>query len=271
MFSNELKLYQRSKDFLWTDEHISKNMLAAHLDPNHDAASRNINTIEKTIEWIAQRVPKGGRIIDLGCGPGLYASILAKKGYEVTAIDISQRSISYAKKKALEDNLKIDYHCKDYINDDLGQGYDAAICIYCDFGALIPNEQERLLKIVSGILSKDGIFIFDVFKHGICDDKREYRDWYYSEESDFWCDGPHFVLEENKHFVENKAWASRTLILQDGVVSKEYITWDLYYTEESIKELLVSNGFYVKSVKHDIVEKNKFTSNDVMFIEAIRN
>ncbi len=32
------------------------------------------------IRWITQKIPKSGKILDLGCGPGLYASILAKKG-----------------------------------------------------------------------------------------------------------------------------------------------------------------------------------------------
>lgn len=36
MIVNNLQLYQRSKSFIWTDKHISKNMLAAHLDLDSD-------------------------------------------------------------------------------------------------------------------------------------------------------------------------------------------------------------------------------------------
>ena len=268
MIFNELKLYQRSEDFIWTDEYISKNMLAAHLSLDNDAASRNIITIEKIVDWIISKVPAKGKILDLGCGPGLYASLLAQKGFSVTGIDISQGSISYAKKKAAEENLQIDYYCADYIKDDISKGYDAVICIYCDFGALTPEEQTILLSKVYSGLSENGIFIFDIFKDGLCENKIESRDWQYSEGGRFWCDNPHFLLEEVKHYPNQKVWGSRTIIIEDGKSPREYITWDQYYTEDSIKEMLSYNGFKVLNINNELVAENEFTSNDVMFIEA---
>ncbi len=268
MILNEIKLYQRSGHFIWTDEYISNNMLDAHLGFGNDAASRNIKTIGKTIDWIIKKIPKGGKVLDLGCGPGLYASLLAKMGYLVTGIDISQRSLSYARKKAIEDNLQIDYHCADYIKDDIGIGYDAVLCIYCDFGALTSLEQSIFLKKINCALSDEGIFIFDVFKTGLCENMHETRNWHYSDEGGFWCDKPHFILEEVKHFIDQKAWGSRTIIIQEGESPREYITWDHYYTEDSIKEVLNNNGFILLSINNKLVAENEFTSNDVMFIEA---
>lgn len=268
MFLSELKLYQRSSNFIWTDQYISKNMLAAHLSFDNDAASRNIKTIERTIDWIIDKIPKNGRVLDLGCGPGLYASLLAKKGYKVTGIDISQKSISYAKAKASDENLQVDYQCADYIMDDIGIEYDAVICIYCDFGALTADEQSLFLNKVHDALSDEGIFIFDVFKTGLCGNMQEHRDWGYSDEGGFWCEGPHFLLEEVKHFADQKAWGSRTIIIEEGKSPREYITWDNYYTEDGIKQLLYNNGFDVLSINNKLIDKNEFTSNDVMFIEA---
>lgn len=268
MVLNELKLYQRSENFIWTDDYISKKMLAAHLNFDSDAASRNIITIDKTIDWIIEKIPKNGKILDLGCGPGLYASLLEKNGYSVTGIDISQRSISHAEKKATEENLQIEYQCIDYIKDDIGMGYDAVICIYCDFGALTADEQLLLLKKIHCALSDDGILIFDVFKTGLCDNMMEKRDWHHSDGGRFWCDRPHFLLEEVKHFIDQKVWGSRTIIIEEGQNPREYIMWDHYYTEDNIKELLFNNGFSVLSINNDLISKNDFISNDVMFIEA---
>lgn len=268
MLINELKLYQRSDSFIWTDEHISKNMLSAHLDFESDAASRNMKTIEKTIEWLVDKIPNGGKILDLGCGPGLYSSLLAKKGYSVTGVDISDRSISYAKNKAVEENLQIDYQCVNYIKDAIGTGYDAVICIYCDFGALIPEEQSVLLKKIYGGLSDNGAFIFDVFKAGLCDKMQEYRSWYYSGEESFWTDKPHFILEELKHFIDYKTWGSRTIIIEEGKNPREFITWDNYYTEDDIENVLNNSRFNIESINNKLVAENEFTSNDVMFIEA---
>ncbi|MDF2519974.1 MAG: class SAM-dependent methyltransferase [Clostridia bacterium] len=268
MIINELKLYQRSVHSIWTDEYISKGMLAAHLNLDNDAASRNIKTIEKTVDWIIERIPEGGKVLDLGCGPGLYSSLLARKGYSVTGIDISQHSISYAKSKAAEDKLQIYYYCADYIKEDIGKGYDAAICIYCDFGALIPDEQAVFLNKVHHALSDNGILILDVFKTGLCDNKQESRDWYFSESGGFWCSRPHLILDEVKHFPAEKVWGARTVIIEEGKSPREYITWDNYYTEDDIKRVLDDNGFYVLSINNELVAENEFTSSDVMFIEA---
>jgi len=65
MIVNNLQLYQCSKSFIWTDEHISKNMLAAHLDLDSDAASRNISTIKKTVEWISSVSKENAKILDV--------------------------------------------------------------------------------------------------------------------------------------------------------------------------------------------------------------
>ncbi|MBA7480948.1 hypothetical protein ES707_16415 [subsurface metagenome] len=65
MIVNNLQLYQRSKSFIWTDKHISKNMLAAHLDLDSDVASRNISTIIKTVEWISSVSKENAKILDV--------------------------------------------------------------------------------------------------------------------------------------------------------------------------------------------------------------
>jgi len=86
-------------DDLWTDEHTSAKMLAFHLDASGDVASRNAAFIDRSVEWIVSRfsIDRGVRIADFGCGPGLYATRLARFGARVTGIDFSKRSIGYAK------------------------------------------------------------------------------------------------------------------------------------------------------------------------------
>lgn len=94
MLSNTLTLYQRGSHNLWTDTHIAQHMLKAHLDYTHDAASRNIRTIQRTVTWI-DAVSEGKRtLIDLGCGPGIYTQAFADRGYTVTGVDISAQFLS---------------------------------------------------------------------------------------------------------------------------------------------------------------------------------
>jgi hypothetical protein len=61
---------------LWTDEHTSEQMLAFHLNEDIDVSSRNMEFINRSVEWIASHfnVGSGTKIADFGCGPGLYAA-----------------------------------------------------------------------------------------------------------------------------------------------------------------------------------------------------
>jgi len=266
--NDEFKLYSRSKNNIWTDKWISKNMLAAHLDISNDAASRNINTINKTIDWISQSIASNSRLLDLGCGPGLYAEIFCRKGNAVTGIDISRRSINYAKRSASKQHLAIKYIHQDYIEENIEGIFDSAVCIYCDFGALIPSEQINLLKNIHAVLTKDGILIFDVFTKGLSRNKKEQKQWTYYKDGGFWNRKPHFVLEETVHYPQNNAWGSRSIVIADD--TKEYITWDTYYSRDQIAALLKDNGFKLEEINEDLIEKNDFTSNEVMFIKARR-
>ena len=96
-FINYLKekpsLYAPSSAPFWDDEHISEYMLKAHLDPEIDAASRRHDFIEQSAKWIAQycKVRPGMKLLDLGCGPGLYAERFCKEGFRVTGLDYSRR------------------------------------------------------------------------------------------------------------------------------------------------------------------------------------
>jgi len=75
------------ESLFWDDPHISKQMLEAHLNPNIDAASRKPETIERSVNWLTQilDLKPGASILDLGCGPGLYASRFAQAGFHLTA------------------------------------------------------------------------------------------------------------------------------------------------------------------------------------------
>lgn len=99
MLDGELGLFARGEASIWTDPHIGEAMLAAHLDLSHDAASRNGKAIDAAVAWIAGQVLRGGRVLDLVCGPGLYAEKLADLGFAVTGIDCNPASIRHAKER----------------------------------------------------------------------------------------------------------------------------------------------------------------------------
>jgi len=67
-------LYATSDDKFWDDDYISTQMLAAHLEPTIDAASRTFKKISRITEHLISKlnINKSTKLLDLGCGPGLY-------------------------------------------------------------------------------------------------------------------------------------------------------------------------------------------------------
>ncbi len=139
--SSNPKPYDKGTAIMRTDKHISKELLKFHLDTSSDTASRDRNKIEGIVNAIDTDIASGKcRILDLGCGPGLYAERFHNLGYDVTGIDFSQNSIDYAARSAKEKGLNINYICQNYLNIDYESEYDVITMIYCDFGVLSLSE-----------------------------------------------------------------------------------------------------------------------------------
>lgn len=157
--------YAPGTSSLWDDPHISKNMLKAHLSADVDGATRKHDFVARSVEWIATLAPpaKYPRLLDLGCGPGIYGNLLAKRGYSVTGIDLSERSISYAVEAARQSALDVTYICQNYLELNEMNDFDVITLIYCDFGVLSDADRRQLLMKIYQGLKPGGVLIFDVF------------------------------------------------------------------------------------------------------------
>ncbi len=141
-------LYESGTAIMWTDPHISKQLLSVHLNSELDLASRSSSTIIETVEWILAQVDgQELDILDLGCGPGLYCKEFAQRGHAVTGVDFSSNSIKYSVVEAKRLGLKINYITGDYCELDLGENrYDLIVQIFTDIGVLSPSARTKLLN-----------------------------------------------------------------------------------------------------------------------------
>jgi 2-polyprenyl-3-methyl-5-hydroxy-6-metoxy-1,4-benzoquinol methylase len=68
------------------------------------------------VEFVEKGLIKKGKALDLCCGAGTNTVYLAENGFEVTAIDISQKAIEYAKEKAEHANVKINFMILSFVD-----------------------------------------------------------------------------------------------------------------------------------------------------------
>ena len=78
-------------------------------------------------------LPTGASVLDVGCGTGRHALELARRGYRVTGIDLSEGMLSVARAKAAVDSLDVRFLQADAALYQAEGAYDAAICL-CEGG-----------------------------------------------------------------------------------------------------------------------------------------
>ena len=239
----------------WNDPHISAQMLTAHLNPDNDLAGRRPETVQKSAAWLIATLglKPGDAVLDLGCGPGLYAARLAERGLRVTGVDYARRSIDYATQYAQQHNLPITYRYQDYLTLTDEKLYDAALLIYGDFCPLAPEQRAKLLQNIRRALKPGGYFVLDVTTRAHRQ-KQGNRNGWYAAETGFWKPGPHLVLEEGFDYPEESIFLDQAVVVEmgNGRISV-YRNWFQDYNRDSITAELERGGFTVRSVWNDLL------------------
>lgn len=125
----------------------------------------NYNRIADFIENIFIRYDKNPVLIaDLACGTGNITVPMAKRGYEMIGVDISEEMLSVAREKAMSENADILFLKQDISKLDLYGTCDAFLCMIDGLNYIIePKKIEHLFKrIKSCFLNPGGVLIFDV-------------------------------------------------------------------------------------------------------------
>ncbi len=237
-----------STDILWTDAHLAQEMLAHHLSQDTPLASRTLNVIEMTVEWIEKTVGiSGRRLCDLGCGPGLYATRFAERGAYVKGIDFSANSIAYAEAHAkLPQSSRgtVTYRVANYLTDPLPGEQDVVTLIYCDYCPLSPAQRALLLAKIRQMLAPAGRFVLDVVSDaGFANVKNNSR-FGRRYMNGFWSAEDYFAFHHTFRYDADRLALDRfTIVEQDR--TWEVFNWLQYFTPETLAAELRAAGFKV--------------------------
>lgn len=119
------------------------------------------------------------KILDVGCGPGRHSIELARRGFHVVGIDLSQRFLQIAKDTARSEHLDPDWVRMDARYLAFKSSFDWAICL-CEgaFGIMDNDEgNQKVLAAISSSLKPGGKLLLNVlnasfiFRHPENDEK----------------------------------------------------------------------------------------------------
>ena len=238
---------------LWTDEHTSEQMLTYHLNESVDLASRNMEFINRSVEWIATHfnISAGTKIADFGCGPGLYAARLAQRQADVTGIDFSKRSIQYAQQVATREGLSIQYVERNYLEFETADRFHLILMIMCDFCALSPTQRERMLRKFHTLLQPGGSVLLDVYSLTAFDQREEVATYEADLLNGFWSQNEYYGFLNTFKYEEEKIVLDKYTLIEAARTRTVY-NWLQYFSPEALEKEFVECGFTVEKLYSDV-------------------
>ena len=262
---NELKeINKKPKPFefytaaeLWTNEYTAKQMLQFHLNEDVDAASRNKEFINRSVEWIIDnfKVNENTKLADFGCGPGLYTTPLAETGAKVTGIDFNKVAIDHAKKVAQVKNLDIKYIVADYLKFETEEQFDLIIMIFTDYCVLSPEQRKVLLSKFRTMLKPNGLLFLDVQSIEAFNKVEEKAIYEKNQLFGFWSPDDYYGFVNTHKYDEEKVSLDRYTIIEENRQRNVY-NWFQYFSQESLTKEFEQNGFIVNEFYSDVAGKS---------------
>ena len=242
----EAALWQDGGNLPWNDPAFSARMLREHLDESHGAASRQAAERAAQLDWLWARLAlaPGRRLLDLTCGPGLYAVPLAQRGVAVTGVDFGPASIAHARRLAAEAGVArrcvfVEADVRDY--EPEAATYDAALFLYGQLAVFPRRQAAALLAKAARALRPGGRLVVELLNPERIDKKDS--TWWFADDKGLWGERPFLHLGERRWEAAERASVERftTLDLASGALS-EIVLCDQSYEVAEMTALLRGAG-----------------------------
>ncbi|MBN1219067.1 MAG: methyltransferase domain-containing protein [Anaerolineae bacterium] len=231
----------------WDDPDFSKRMLREHLDESHGAATRVTKERLMQIDWMWKKLglQPGARLLDVTCGPGLYAVEFARRGCEITGIDFGPASIAYAQNLARSEGVanRCTFVQQDVRHMDYGNAnFDAATFIYGQLAVFKREEARALLAQIASALKPGGKLCVELLNQNRVDKK--HNTWWFTDNKGLWGNRPFLHLGERFWNEEEKISIERFHLIHLETGKLDQITLcDQTYVVETMVSMMKQAGF----------------------------
>ena len=136
------------------------------LAASYDRLTNDVD-YEATVEFYMQILVREGvkprTVVDLACGTGSVTEILARKGYDVLGVDMSEEMLTVAAMKLMEQGFMPRFSCQLLQELRLPRAVDMAVCALDSLDYILnPDDCKEAIRRTYKALNPGGIFIFDV-------------------------------------------------------------------------------------------------------------
>jgi SAM-dependent methyltransferase len=181
-------------------------------DTSYVAALREEKPLPQTrleVEFVLRslRPPEGARILDLPCGYGRHAALLARRGFRMVGVDLSPAMLAEARRRFAE-GPRLRFRRDDMRRIEFREEFDAVINLYTSFGYFTPTQNVTALRRMARALRPGGRLLVD-HRDPAYDAGLPRRLWYRSGRK-------RFVLEERHFDRDTKITTSTQLIVTAG-------------------------------------------------------
>jgi SAM-dependent methyltransferase len=198
--------------------------------------------IARQCDFIEQRfgLARGATILDVGCGLGLHAVELTRRGYLVVGLDLSLPMLARAADEAQDSGFKINFLHADMREMNFDGAFDAVLCYNTTFGYFDDEGNKQVVERLYRALKPRGLLLLEVVN----------RDYVVRSQPNLvWFEGDGCVVmeESQMNYITSRLEVKRTVILDDGRQRDNLYSLRTYALHE-LGQILHHQGFRVVEV-----------------------
>ena len=198
----------------------SKEYLDVYKHRDEKEAEELVNLVLNNIS-----IAQNSYILDLAAGFGRHAILFAKRGFNVTAVDLSENLLSIAKENSKSEGVHINFVHSDIRQFKPELQYDLIVNLFTSIGYFEKDEENYyILRKFYDLLAKNGFFVLDYFNKNFVVNNLE------SETVEEIDDGS---ITQNR-FIEGERIVKQIIIDRKGKVNKFYESVRMFSSDELI-------------------------------------
>ena len=228
----------------WDDPGFSRRMLAEHLSQIHDGASRRFELIDQHIEFIRRvALPQQpARVLDLGCGPGLYCHRLAALGHDCIGIDFGPASIEYAREEALRQGLSCRFELGDIRGGAFGAANDLLMLLYGELNLFPRDEAIALLRRCLESLAPGGRVLLEVHSEALIRERGAAPPRWSVVQSGLFSEAPHLRCDQSFWLEDAGVAAGRHWIIDAATSDVTRYGWTMLAYDDAAYDALLADA-----------------------------